>query len=287
MAGIRFSWRLFSQTVQITKNWKIGCNLENTCKVWSCTANVPRYLHVSPSTYGMDDFFDTSDRIGERQVKSGSSWSKSLLRKKSIEDLHKLWFVLLKERNMLNTLEYYCIDEDEPMPGPDRLEKVAESMSNLRDVIEERERAKNMLLHGTPDKRQREWRKSPLGLPYLYRPREHFIPEELQLVKRGDRHADMAYFDRRLEEMHLRMEETRMKKRDQYKYSIRLKWNRLRRNNPHLPRKTPKWYMDKFKTTWKYGIHPSLPIFNRPHDERFHKTKGPTYLPGGVPPGNT
>ena len=29
--------------------------------------------------------------------------------------------------------------------------KVAESMSNLRDVIEEREEAKNMLVHGTPD----------------------------------------------------------------------------------------------------------------------------------------
>ena len=72
-----------------------------------------------------------------------------------------------------------------------------------------------------------------------------------------------------------RMEETRMKKRDQYNFKIRLKWNALRRNNPDLPAKVPKWYKDKFQTTWKYGIHPALPIFVKPRDNRFHYTKTP------------
>jgi len=251
--------------------------MQDGSNVWTTTSlsSSKRHLSLTSSAWGMDDFFDTSERINERKVKSGASWSKSLLRKKSIEDLHKLWFVLLKERNMLNTLEHYCIEEDEPIPGEDRIEKVAESMSNLRDVIEEREQAKNRLLHGTPDNTQSEWRKSALGYPYLYRYKEHLIPEELQLVRKRDKHADMAYFEGKLEEMHLRMEETRIKKRDQYHYKIRMKWNSVRRNNPNLPVKVPKWYMDKFKTTWKYGIHPMLPILSKPRDYRFHKTKAP------------
>lgn len=277
MAGIRNSLRILLHSVNIVKCCQRNsiCSLETAFKVWNSQAAFPRLLHVSASNNGMEEFFDSSERIGKRDIRSGCSWSKSLLRKKSIEDLHKLWYVLLKERNMLNTLEHYCIDEDEPIPGPDRLEKVAESMSNLRDVIEEREHAKNMLLYGTPDNRMSEWRKSPLGLSYLYRSKEHFIPEELQLIKRGDKQEEMAYFNGRLEEMHLRMEETRIKKRDQYNFKIRLKWNALRRNNPDLPARPPKWYKDKFKTTWKYGIHPALPILVKPRDDRFHYTKTP------------
>jgi len=283
MAGIRNSLKLISQSSTLLKCWQTNthCLNKDCSNTWTPSTSLlsKRNLSLSPTVRGMEEFFDTPERINDRQVKSGASWSKSLLRKKSIEDLHKLWFILLKERNMLNTLEHYCIEEDEPIPGEDRIEKVAESMSNLRDVIEERENAKNMLLHGTPDNRQSEWRKSSLGNTYLYRYKEHLIPEELQLDKRRDKHADMAYFEGRLEEMHLRMEETRIKRRDQYYYRIRMKYAALRRNNPNLPVKVPKWYMDKFKTTWKYGIHPMLPILSRPTDYRFHKAKAPRPSP--------
>jgi len=279
MAAIRNSLKLVSQSSTLLKCWQTNthCLTKDCLNAWIPSTSLlsKRNLSLSPTVKGMEEFFDTPERINNREVKSGASWSKSLLRKKSIEDLHKLWFILLKERNMLNTLEHYCIEEDEPIPGEDRIEKVAESMSNLRDVIEEREHAKNMLLHGTPDNKQSEWRKSALGTTYLYRYREHFIPEELQLIKKRDKHADMAYFQGRLEEMHLRMEETRIKKRDQYYYRIRMKYAALRRNNPKLPVKVPKWYMDKFKTTWKYGIHPMLPILDRPRDNRFYKAKAP------------
>uniref|UniRef100_H2ZFI3 Large ribosomal subunit protein uL29m n=1 Tax=Ciona savignyi TaxID=51511 RepID=H2ZFI3_CIOSA len=110
-----------------------------------------KQIHSSSRQNGLEEFFDDPKHFGLRELKSGSSWSVDLLRRKSTEDLHKLWFVLLKERNMLQTLELHCKTEDEPIPGPDRLEKVAESMSNLRDVLDEREEARNMLLVGAPD----------------------------------------------------------------------------------------------------------------------------------------
>ncbi|CAK8690248.1 unnamed protein product [Clavelina lepadiformis] len=228
-----------------------------------------RCFHTSRRVHGLEEFFDNPENFGKLKIRSGMAWSVDLLRRKSTEDLHKLWFVLLKERNMLNTLEQYCIDEDEPMPGPDRLEKVAESMSNLRDVIEEREEAKNMLVHGTPDGIGGEWRKNPLGATYFYKYKEHLIPEHLQEIKRGDKPADLAYFSPKLEEWHLRLEEKRLKKRGGFHFLLATKYGQIRARNRHLPKKMPEWWKRKFRTKWLYGIHPQMRIFMKHHDKDY------------------
>jgi large subunit ribosomal protein L47 len=55
---------------------------------------------------------------------------KDELRLKSNEDLHKLWYVLLKERNMLLTMLEAYNDESEVMPNQERFDKVKfESMN--------------------------------------------------------------------------------------------------------------------------------------------------------------
>ena len=62
-------------------------------------------------------------------------------RLKSNGDLHKLWFVLLKERNMLMTMEEAYKEAVEKFPNPERLDKVEESMDNIESVVRERNRA--------------------------------------------------------------------------------------------------------------------------------------------------
>lgn len=81
-------------------------------------------------------------------MKSGASWTCQQLRNKSNEDLHKLWYVLLKERNMLLTLEQEAKRQRLPMPSPERLEKVVDSMDALDKVVQEREDALRLLQTG-------------------------------------------------------------------------------------------------------------------------------------------
>lgn len=72
---------------------------------------------------------------------TGRSWRASELRLKSFQDLHKLWFVLLKEKNMLlgQRLEAQVTKERDAFPHPHRLVKVKKSMARIKRVLSERE----------------------------------------------------------------------------------------------------------------------------------------------------
>ncbi|PSN31167.1 hypothetical protein C0J52_25767 [Blattella germanica] len=69
------------------------------------------------------EFFDDTKNWGQSEVKVGRSWKTDELRIKSNEDLHKLWFVLLKERNMLKTMEHECKEQTQLFPNPERIDK--------------------------------------------------------------------------------------------------------------------------------------------------------------------
>nr|CAG4645806.1 EOG090X0DBE [Lynceus sp. MCZ IZ 141354] len=87
------------------------------------------------------EFFDDPKNWGAREVKCGRGWRKEELRIKSNVDLHKLWYVLLKERNMLYTMEHAAKEACELFPNPERIDKVEESMANLEEVVRERNKA--------------------------------------------------------------------------------------------------------------------------------------------------
>jgi hypothetical protein len=54
----------------------------------------------------------------------GRSWKASELRLKSWDDLQKLWYVLLKEKNMLMTQRQMLHAQNLRFPNPERLPKV-------------------------------------------------------------------------------------------------------------------------------------------------------------------
>ena len=57
-------------------------------------------------------------------MRVGRSWKLDELRLKSNTDLHKLWYILLKERNMLLTMEEAYKENFAAMPNVERKEKV-------------------------------------------------------------------------------------------------------------------------------------------------------------------
>lgn len=135
-----------------------------------------RALHTTISRRGLEDFFDLPENWGESNVKSGAPWSAKQLRAKSNEDLHKLWYVLLKEKNMLLTLEQESKRQRVPMPSPERLKKVNRSLIRLETVVNERETALRLLQTGQEKGRPGAWRRNRFGYVYWYRFKEYAIP---------------------------------------------------------------------------------------------------------------
>nr|CAH8841245.1 unnamed protein product [Trichobilharzia regenti] len=135
---------------------------------------------------GLDEFFDEKKNWGETTVSCGRPWRKEELRLKSNVDLHKLWYILLKERNMLMTMEeehYRCLER---MPSSERFEKVEESMENLLMVVEERNRAVDELEKG-------EWigptvveKVDQLGREVPTLTSEHFTPKVIKSYAESD-----------------------------------------------------------------------------------------------------
>lgn len=122
------------------------------------------------------EFFDEKKNWGENEVKHGRGWTLPELRIKSNEDLHKLWFVLLKEKNMLLTMEQEGIEKHRLFPSPERIDKVNESMTHLETVVRERNRAYFELETGETGERPGRFVYNQLGISFFYRSFEHVIP---------------------------------------------------------------------------------------------------------------
>ncbi|CAN9500381.1 unnamed protein product [Ophioblennius macclurei] len=135
-----------------------------------------RALHTTINRRGLDEFFDSPENWGQSTVKSGAPWTAKQIRTKSNEDLHKLWYVLLKEKNMLLTLEQEAKRQRVQMPSPERLRKIQRSMTRLETVVQERETALRLLQTGQEKGRPGDWRRNVFGFVYWYRYKEHAIP---------------------------------------------------------------------------------------------------------------
>lgn len=124
------------------------------------------------------EFFDLKDNWAKVDVITGRSWRLDELRIKKNSDLHKLWYVLLKERNMLKTMEASCEKYFQPMPCPERIYKVEESMENLERVIAERNSAFIELETGETGERPSKYFTTILGFRDKRFLDEHSKPAE-------------------------------------------------------------------------------------------------------------
>ncbi|XP_032510868.2 large ribosomal subunit protein uL29m [Danaus plexippus] len=134
-------------------------------------------FHTTTKNQDLMEFFDEKKNWNENNIKVGRSWKLDELRIKSNTDLHKLWYVLLKERNMLYTMEHECNDQVKLFPNPERIDKVEESMKHIETVVRERNVAYYQLETGETGERPVEEVVNLFGLPENYSQKEYFLPK--------------------------------------------------------------------------------------------------------------
>ncbi|KAI3990483.1 hypothetical protein MKX01_023263 [Papaver californicum] len=87
----------------------------------------------------LEEFFEvTRSQEEDKPNTYGRSWKASELRLKSWDDLQKLWYVLLKEKNMLMTQRQMLNAQNLRFPNPERIPKVRKSMCRIKHVLTER-----------------------------------------------------------------------------------------------------------------------------------------------------
>lgn len=92
------------------------------------------------SQRGVEMFLDIDSGAGARRT--GRAWKASELRLKSFDDLHRLWYILVIERNVLLTERAWCKTNGRHWSnGMSNLQKVRHSMARIKAIIAERVRA--------------------------------------------------------------------------------------------------------------------------------------------------
>jgi large subunit ribosomal protein L47 len=75
-----------------------------------------------------------------KRANVGRAWRAEELRLKSNDDLHKLWYTCLIEKNKLKSDQLVCIQMGQYFYGPDNYVKVRLTMSRLLTVVNERKK---------------------------------------------------------------------------------------------------------------------------------------------------
>lgn len=141
-------------------------------------------------------------------VRIGRSWYAFELRNKSYEDLHKLWFVLLKEKNLLLTERQQSRDQGVSWRKPVRLQRVKKSMARLKSVENERRLIKQ----------------NGVLLPINKSGREMHGTEELvkkiRYRKEGTRKSNAHLFSHKIATKQ-RLEKAKLEKQQKWKESVK------------------------------------------------------------------
>merc|ERR1712110_816293 len=189
-------------------------------------------FHTSDPRTDLMEFFDRKENWGEEQTITGRPYRKDELRIKSNEDLHKLWYVLLKERNMLLTMQAEYARNNELFPNPERIEKVEESMENILAVVKERDEAVAELETGQASPRpEARYVRDFLGRVVYRKVQEYAVPPHMNkaynlLYPKGFNRQNLPY---------LALWREKVAKHGYYHYHKRMQKNKdLVKRFPHL-----------------------------------------------------
>ena len=92
----------------------------------------------TPPSEAMGKFLEDEFEGDDDDFKAGRPWLQSELRLKSFEDLHKLWYVCLIEKNKLLSTKHRMRSRGMAMKGPERIKKVRTTMRRIKTVVRER-----------------------------------------------------------------------------------------------------------------------------------------------------
>uniref|UniRef100_A0A1I8Q4N9 Large ribosomal subunit protein uL29m n=1 Tax=Stomoxys calcitrans TaxID=35570 RepID=A0A1I8Q4N9_STOCA len=217
-----------------------------------------RNFSTTHSRRDLMQFFDDPKNWPENEVKVGRAWKLDELRIKSNKELHQLWYILLKERNMLLTMEHECNEQMELFPSPERLDKVKISMKNLETVVRERNKAYHLLETGETGERPQRLMANSLGIRFMYRSLEHVLPPFMNVKWMKTR--SLGYGGRAVRKFLLQYREKLYNEKRKAKNRSRNEVMMLLRRNPNLDvdllrSKYPDVDIDKLKSSDKVRGH--------------------------------
>ncbi|KAG0472584.1 hypothetical protein HPP92_014441 [Vanilla planifolia] len=121
------------------KSWILSRVLHSAAKFEASAASFATSASINKARNPLEEFFEAERSTEEEKpIKYGRGWKASELRLKSWDDLHKLWYVLLKEKNMLMTQRQMLHAQNLRFPNPERIPKVRKSMCRIKHVLTER-----------------------------------------------------------------------------------------------------------------------------------------------------
>jgi hypothetical protein len=122
-------------TLNLRKSILLAVNANSSSGKHFFSSSSASHASAPDTSSKLMEFFDDKNNWTEDKVKHGRAWSMDELRLKSNTDLHTLWFVLLKERNMLLTMEEIYAQKNMPMPSHERIAKVCKYVSKRNSLL--------------------------------------------------------------------------------------------------------------------------------------------------------
>lgn len=123
----------------------IVTNLIRTAKIRLYSPNKQQYYgpfavnlqkrNLAHKTLGIADFFDEGGTWKNSEHINIRAWEEHELAIKSFSDLHKLWWICLKEKNKILSYRTDCTLLKFTFPEKKKLELVEKTMKNIRSVI--------------------------------------------------------------------------------------------------------------------------------------------------------